>query len=57
MFGKQRQTLRERFLAEQQDQLTKDARLLDPAEAYKALIAELDGESDPDWQERSDRAA
>ncbi len=57
MFGKKRQTLRERYLAEQQDQLTEDAKLLDPAAAYRALIAELDVEADPGWEERTDRAA
>ncbi len=33
--------LRERYLAEQQAQLAKDAQLADPAIAYRALLAEL----------------
>ena len=46
-------SLRERFLAEQQDQLREDAKLVDPAEAYRALLEELDDEC----LETSDRAA
>ena len=33
--------LRERYLAEQQAQLAKDAQLSDPAIAYRELLAEL----------------
>jgi hypothetical protein len=35
-------SLRERFLAEQQSQLREDAKLSDPAEAYRALLEELE---------------
>jgi hypothetical protein len=38
-------SLRERFLAEQQSQLREDAKLSDPAEAYRALLEEIDDES------------
>lgn len=41
-----RQYLRERYLAEQQSQLAEDAKLDDPAVAYRALLAELDRELD-----------
>ncbi len=36
-----RQYLRERYLAQQQSQLAEDAKLGDPAVAYKALLAEI----------------
>lgn len=38
--------LRERYLAEQQTQLAEDAKLDDPALAYRVLLAELDRELD-----------
>ena len=38
--------LRERYLAQQQAQLDKDARLSDPATAYRALLAEFRDELD-----------
>lgn len=38
--------LRDRYLAEQQSQLAEDAKLDDPADAYRALLAELDRELD-----------
>ena len=41
-----RQYLRERYLAEQQAQLAKDAQLSDPALAYRALLEELRAEHD-----------
>ena len=34
-------TLRQRFLAVQQSQLREDAKLPDPAEAYRVLVKEL----------------
>ena len=37
-----RQYLRQRYLAEQQSQMALDAKLDDPAVAYKALLAEID---------------
>ena len=36
-----RKVLRERFLAQQQQKLAEDARLDDPARAYRQLLAEL----------------
>ena len=36
-----RKLLRDRFLAEQQEQLAEDSRLDDPAGAYRQLLAEL----------------
>ncbi len=36
--------LRDRFLREQQMQLTKDARLPDPAHAYQVLVERLEAE-------------
>ncbi len=36
-----RQYLRERYLAEQQSQLAEDAKLDDPAVAYRSLLAEI----------------
>jgi hypothetical protein len=41
-----RQYLRERYLAQQQSQLAQDAKLDDPAVAYRALLAEIDRELD-----------
>ena len=41
-----RQYLRERYLAEQQAQLAKDAQLSDPAVAYHALLKDLRAELD-----------
>ncbi len=41
-----RQYLRERYLAEQQAQLAKDAQLSDPAMAYRELLEELRAELD-----------
>ena len=38
--------LRDRFLREQQMQLTKDARLSDPAHAYRVLVERLEAEDD-----------
>ncbi len=49
--------LRERFLAEQQDQLAKDATLADPADAYRVLLEELYAERDDRWTEHSEQAA
>ena len=48
-----RQYLRERYLAEQQAQLAKDAQLDDPALAYRALIEELRAELDADGEVRT----
>ena len=39
-----RQYLRERYLAQQQAQLAVDAKLDDPAAAYRDLLAEIDRE-------------
>lgn len=41
-----RQSLRDRYLAEQQSQLAEDAKLDDPAVAYQALLAELERDLD-----------
>jgi hypothetical protein len=58
MFGKKRRvSLRERFLAEQQQQLKEDAKLTDPAEAYRALLDELSDDARGDSLETSDQAA
>ena len=51
-----RQYLRERYLAQQQAQLDKDARLSDPAMAYRALLAELRDELEA-GDELRDKAA
>ena len=48
--------LRERYLAEQQAQLAKDAQLADPAIAYRALLEELRVEDDS-ADDASERAA
>ena len=58
MFRKKRHiSLRERFLAEQQQQLREDAKLTDPAEAYRALVEELSDNPENESLETSDRAA
>ena len=58
MFAKKRRlTLRERFLAEQQQQLRADAKLTDPAEAYRALLDELSDDAHEQSLRRSERAA
>ena len=58
MFGKKRRiSLRERFLAEQQQQLREDAKLTDPAEAYRALLKELGDDGESESLETSDQAA
>ncbi|MHC4991189.1 MAG: hypothetical protein ACYTGC_09430 [Planctomycetota bacterium] len=58
MFKKKRHiSLRERFLAEQQQQLREDAKLTDPAEAYRALLEELSDERENAALETADRAA
>jgi hypothetical protein len=58
MFAKKRRlTLRERFLAEQQQQLREDAKLTDPAEAYRALLDELSDDARDEALEASDQAA
>ena len=58
MFRKKRHiSLRERFLAEQQQQLREDAKLTDPAEAYRALLEELGDERESEALESSDQAA
>jgi hypothetical protein len=58
MFRKKRHiSLRERFLAEQQQQLREDAKLTDPAEAYRALLEELSDNGESESLETSDRAA
>jgi hypothetical protein len=44
----QRQVLRERFLAQQQLRLAEDARLDDPAVAYRQLLEELAREDKED---------
>jgi len=41
-----RQYLRERYLAEQQSQMAEDAKLDDPAAAYRDLLAEIERELD-----------
>ena len=53
-----RQFLRDRFLAEQQDQLAEDAKLDDPAVAYRSLVEERwsDAGAD-DLSPAADRAA
>ncbi len=51
-----RQYLRERYLAEQQAQLAKDAELSDPAIAYRALLEEFRCELDS-GDETQDKAA
>ncbi len=48
--------LRERYLAQQQSQLDKDARLSDPAIAYRALLEEFRAELDSGVEAR-DKAA
>jgi hypothetical protein len=58
MFGmKRRISLRERFLAEQQQQLREDAKLSDPAEAYRVLLEELSDDACDEALETSDQAA
>ena len=52
----ERKKLRARFLAEQQIQLVRDAKLADPAKAYRNLVAELMAEAN-DWDKHSDQAA
>ena len=52
-----REHLRDRFLAEQQDQLARDAEIDDPSIAYLRLVAELWAGADEDWDEAADRAA
>jgi hypothetical protein len=54
---KRRISLRERFLADQQQQLREDAKLSDPAEAYRLLIEELSDEARDETLETSDQAA
>ena len=44
-----RKNLRERFLAEQQTQLAEDAKLADPAAAYRELIERLESEPADGW--------
>ncbi len=51
-----RQYLRERYLAEQQAQLAKDAQLSDPAIAYRALLEELRVERDSGDESRDEAA-
>ncbi len=51
-----RQYLRERYLAEQQAQLAKDAQLSDPAMAYRELLEELRIELDSDADARGKAA-
>ena len=48
--------LRDRYLAEQQAQLAKDAQLSDPAIAYRALLEELRVEPD-DADDSCEKAA
>lgn len=48
MSPNQRQALRERFLAQQQQKLAEDARLADPAVAYRQLLDELAAERSED---------
>ena len=58
MFAKKRRiSMRERFLAEQQQQLREDAKLSDPAEAYRVLLEELSDETHDEALETSDQAA
>jgi hypothetical protein len=58
MFSKKRRiSLRERFLAEQQQQLREDAKVPDPAEAYRVLLEELSDEARDETLETTDRAA
>ena len=45
--------LRKRFLAKQQSQMAEDAKLADPADAYRELLEEIDTND----EERADRAA
>ena len=52
-----RKYLKERFVAQQQAQLAKDARLPDPAYAYEALVEELTDEPDRDWTDHKVEAA
>ena len=54
---KRRISLRERFLAEQQQQLREDAKVPDPAEAYRVLLEELSDEARDDALETTDQAA
>ncbi len=51
-----RRERRARYLAEQQAQLAEDAKLDDPAAAYRALLEELDSEDDA-WRRPGERAA
>ncbi len=51
-----REYLRKRFLDKQQTQLAEDAKLADPAEAYRALLAELSQDRD-DKDRAAERAA
>ena len=57
MLFKKRLSLRDRYLAEQQVQLVLDAKLLDPAEAYRLLLAELESEHEQDQDNATDKAA
>ncbi len=57
MNNSSRQSLRERYLAVQQSQLTEDAKLDDPHVAYQALIDELNAPVDVDREEPRERAA
>ena len=41
-----RQYLRDRYLAQQQSQMALDAKLNDPAAAYRSLLAEIDRDLD-----------
>ena len=52
-----RSYLRDRFLAEQQLQLAKDAKLTDPADAYRALVEELSADPDSGFDQATERAA
>ncbi len=52
-----RQYLRKRFLDKQQTQMAEDAKLPDPADAYRALLAELSQERDDDKHGAAERAA
>ncbi len=51
-----RKYLRQRFLEKQQAQLAEDAKLADPAVAYRALLEELSEDRD-DKDRAADRAA
>jgi hypothetical protein len=53
----QRQVLRERFLAQQQLRLAEDARLDDPAVAYRQLLTELSQEEEQEALLARERAA